>query len=366
MSAPRTPAAAVIVAVCVLCAPAGAAAHMGSTKYLAVERTEDGARVIADVEVVDVAYELELAGEDDRTMLAAHGRIAAWIRQRIRVTSRGGACPATVDGEPTLRSRDALRYVSVTLDYACPSPRTGLLLHDDAVFDGDARHEAIVRLASGADVSAHVLRTGSRELALGESTSLPQQAGRFLVEGMLHLFTGYDHVLFLLSLLLVAGEIAARDGMRRAIRNVAVVVTGFTLGHSVTLIAAALDVVTLPSRLVESGIALSIVVVAVWNLVRPEARRGLPWVAAAFGLVHGFGFSSVLRELVLPRAGTIVALLSFNFGIELAQLAIVIVVLGPLAWGATRPWYHRTVVQGGSVAITLVASYWLITRALGL
>ncbi|GAB4112001.1 MAG: hypothetical protein OHK0013_48090 [Sandaracinaceae bacterium] len=172
-------------------------------------------------------------------------------------------------------------------------------------------------------------------------------------------------MLFLLSLLLVAGMQAARGGTRRALRDVALVVTGFTLGHSVTLIAAALDWVVLPSRPVETAIAASIVLVAAWNVARPEPRRGLPAVATAFGLVHGFGFSSVLRELVLPTEGRVAALLAFNVGIELAQLGCVLAVLGPLAWAGRQGWYRRYAVQGGSALIALVASYWMVTRALG-
>jgi hypothetical protein len=173
-------------------------------------------------------------------------------------------------------------------------------------------------------------------------------------------------VLFLLSLVLAAGLVAAREGTRKALRDVAILVTAFTIGHSVTLIAAALGVVVLPSRLVESLIAASIIVVAGANVWKPEARKSIPWLAFGFGLIHGFGFSSVLAEYGLPTGHRVLALLCFNVGIELAQLAFVAVVLFPLAWAARYDGYRAVVVRGGSVVIALLAAVWLAERALGL
>ena len=107
--------------------------------------------------------------------------------------------------------------------------------------------------------------------------------------------------------------------------------------------------------------------VAVWNVVRQEARVGLRWVAGMFGLIHGFGFSSVLADVGLPAEQTAVALLSFNIGIELAQLAVVAVALLPLAWLAKREkLYRAAIMRAGSLAIAALASVWLVERALGL
>jgi hypothetical protein len=173
-------------------------------------------------------------------------------------------------------------------------------------------------------------------------------------------------LLFLLSLLLTAGELAKKHGQRRALKDVAFVVTAFTLGHSVTLVAAALGVIVLPARLVESVIAASIVVVAVLNIARPESRKHMPYLALCFGLIHGFGFSSVLSDLGLPSRARVLCLLSFNVGIELAQLGCVAVAIGPLAWLATKPGYREWVVRGGSMVIAALATFWMIERALGL
>ena len=351
----------------VVLSASAARAHMGSTKYLFVERTESGAVVLVDVDVVDAAYEIGLDdGASESVVVAQSTKVVRWLERLINVRATEGACLGRAE-PATMRDRDARRYFSVRMTFTCPAGATRLVLRDDAVFDDDPQHEAIVRLAASNGPTATVLRATSRELILDNGTrSLWDVVGTFILEGALHLITGYDHLLFLLSLLLVSGEHAARDGKKKALREVAFVVTGFTIGHSVTLIAAALDVIVLPSQLVETAIAASILFVALWNLYRPESRRVLPYLAVGFGLIHGFGFSSVLRQLVLPSSGRVTALLAFNVGIELAQLLAVALVIGPLAWAASKPeFYRKWVVRGGSVVIALIASYWMITRALG-
>lgn len=340
----------------------GARAHRGSTKLLLVERTEAGAVVEVELEAVDAAVELGL-GEDApvRAVLARGEALRALVVRGITLRSAGGACRATASG-PEVRERDDGPRVVVTLEVECPAPRERVTLRDDTIFDSDAQHEAFVRLRWTGEGDAHVLRRGRQEVELGDPPTTLALLGRFLHEGALHLVTGYDHLLFLLSLVLTAGGLAAREGMRKALRDVAWLVTAFTIGHSVTLIAAALGVVVLPGKLVESVIAGSIVFVALLNLWRPRARDSMPWLAFGFGLVHGFGFSGVLAELGLPAQARVLSLVAFNVGIELAQLVFVGVLLYPLAWTARLDGYERWIVRGGSIVIALLASFWLIER----
>jgi hypothetical protein len=141
------------------------------------------------------------------------------------------------------------------------------------------------------------------------------------------------------------------------------VATSFTIAHSITLSLAALSIIQLPSRLVESTIALSVVLAAlnnIWPLV--HGRRWL--VAFGFGLIHGFGFASVLADLGLPRDALLIALVGFNVGVELGQLAIISAFL-PVAYALRRTRaYRRVIFIGGSAAIALVAGVWLFERAL--
>jgi hypothetical protein len=189
---------------------------------------------------------------------------------------------------------------------------------------------------------------------------------------VLHIWMGFDHLLFLLSLLLPAVLVRSRvpgatwtgaPTFRHAFWDVFRVVTAFTVAHSITLSLAALGVVSLPSRLVESAIAASVVLAAL-NNVRPVVFGGRWIIAFAFGLIHGFGFASVLADLGLPRDSLLLALVAFNVGVELGQLAIVAVFL-PIAYALRDTWlYRRVILAGGSLLVAVLAALWLAERAL--
>jgi hydrogenase/urease accessory protein HupE len=179
----------------------------------------------------------------------------------------------------------------------------------------------------------------------------------FVRLGVEHIWTGYDHMLFLLALLAVCAS------FRASVR----VISCFTLGHSLTLALATLDWVNLPARLTEPLIAVSIVYVGVENLVRrgaePRARGALTF---GFGLIHGFGFASVLRELGVGANGSGLALplFSFNLGVELGQIAIAAVVLPVRCHLRKREWFLRLGVPAISALVALAGLYWLLARTL--
>src|SRR5262245_16544683 len=189
--------------------------------------------------------------------------------------------------------------------------------------------------------------------------SLGERLWRFFKLGVEHIFLGYDHICFLIALIVVS-----------RFREIVKVVTSFTIAHSITLILAALDVVRLDSRLVETCIAATIVYVAVEN-VWLTTHSGNPsprhrWVLTFFfGLIHGFGFANVLRELNLPTDGLIVCLLSFNVGVEVGQLAIALCLL-PLAWGLGHWKYGRHAAAGISLLLAAFGLAWFLDRAFNL
>ncbi len=178
--------------------------------------------------------------------------------------------------------------------------------------------------------------------------------GRFVVLGIEHILTGYDHIAFLLALVLVAPSL----------RAVLPIITAFTAAHSITLLLAALGVVRLDSRLVESAIAVSICYVAVENLVREKVTHR--WlVTFCFGLVHGFGFASVLQNLIVGRANLVGSVVSFNVGVELGQLMIFATLL-PLLRLLAALIAPRKITIAASAAIGLLGFIWVLERGFDL
>lgn len=349
--------------------PGLADAHMGSTKSIEARVTDGGAHLDVTIDAVDAALAIGLpTNAGPERLLERETLLRGWLVGGLTVVADGGPCSPQTTGL-ALGEGDGRANVTVGVDFTCPAPATNLRLRDDTVFESDPDHEAFIAISGddGSDGSTGaVLRDGSRDVLLGGVPSAWQTAKNFVNEGAIHLVTGYDHLLFLLSLILSAGLAAKRLGLRRALRDVAWVVTAFTVGHSISLVASALGLLSLPSQLVESVIAASIVFVAVLNILKPEARVARPQIAAAFGIIHGFGFSSVLADVGLPAAHRALALGAFNVGIELAQLAFVGVAMIPLVWMARHRRYPLVVVRGGSLAIAAMGCVWLAERSLGL
>lgn len=179
-------------------------------------------------------------------------------------------------------------------------------------------------------------------------------AWRFGELGVHHIWTGYDHLAFLLAVALTASR--ARDLL--------FVVTGFTVAHSITLTLGATGLVVLPSALVEAAIAATIVFVGLENLWRPPTRRRII-VTFLLGLVHGFGFAGLLAELGLPREGLAVALLSFNMGVETGQAALVLLGLPLLIAARRSDRWREYAVPALSILIAAAGMYWLIERLWG-
>jgi hypothetical protein len=237
--------------------------------------------------------------------------------------------------------------------------------------DVDAGHRGLLDVSLGGAAQTAVLGPAAVRAEFSAGVSRWAAFRDYLHTGVEHIWHGYDHILFLLSLLLPAVLVRrdqqwrAQAALRPAFLEVCKVVTAFTLAHSITLSLATLDIVRLPARVSESAIALSIVLAALNNVVPVvQARR---WtVAFAFGLLHGFGFANVLTDLGLPPGTLALALVGFNLGVEAGQLAIVGAFL-PMAYLLRNTLvYRRLVFGGGSLAIAVVGALWLIERAFNL
>lgn len=176
---------------------------------------------------------------------------------------------------------------------------------------------------------------------------------QFLVLGVRHILTGYDHLLFLFALLIVCDSFA----------SIAKIVTCFTLAHSLTLALATLNIVQIPSRIIEPTIAASIVYVGLENIFRHGHPKGRWLLTFAFGLVHGFGFASVLREMEIAKAGSVVVpLVSFNLGVEAGQIAVAAIILPLIWWFKKQPAFAPRWVPACSALVAAAGTFWFIER----
>ena len=224
------------------------------------------------------------------------------------------------------------------------------------MFPYDPQHQTFVNIYEGETLVRQAILDRARTTVIyyaGTRQGAAAVVRRFVPAGVHHILIGPDHLLFLVGLLLLGGRL----------RKLVLIVTAFTLAHSVTLSLAALDVVTPPARLVEPAIALSIVYVGADNLLVRGGRDVRAWIALAFGLIHGFGFASVLKEMDLPRRALGWSLFSFNVGVEIGQLAVVVPVaalLGLLRARSAR--LGRLVAVAGSLVVIAAGAYWFVRR----
>jgi hypothetical protein len=377
MPAPVRRFAATALALALLLPPGAADAHGVGTSEVAL--VVDGAHATGTWSL-NLRDARKLAGLDPSVTgdagfaeLRAHEpALRAAIAGRVALAADGGAAqPLALEPAPLewRRDLDDVRF-HVAATFAAPPRRLGI--HDELLFDADASHRAYFSIEDDRVTSVGVLRAWQR----GVTVDVHQfhafaTAAEFVREGVRHIWTGADHLLFLIALLLPAallgpaGGWRPRPGLAASAREVAKVVTAFTLAHSVTLSLSFFRVVTPPAAWVETGIALS-VFAAAWNNLRPFLPGRAWWMALAFGLVHGLGFAGALNNLSLPRHARVLALGAFNVGVELGQLAIVAVAL-PLLYAASRHRaYPRLVMGAGSLGIAWLAIVWALERGAGL
>jgi HupE / UreJ protein len=297
--------------------------------------------------------------------------IAGLLLGKISLGSPDAPCrldpgPIAVD----IRGGEA--FMSLPFSGICKETGGPLQVGYDLMFDVDPQHRALLDIRRDHEVYSGVMTPEAKVLQFGSgTTNLRDTILAYIHQGAHHIWIGYDHILFLLSLLLPAvltrtnNKWLPVDNLAGAFWGIAKVVTAFTLAHSVTLSVAAFGIIELPSRLTESAIAASVMVAAI-NNIYPVITQRLWVVAFLFGLVHGFGFASVLTEFGLPPDRKLVALVSFNVGVELGQLAIVAVFLPVLFFARRTIAYTKVVMPVGSLLISGVALIWLVERVTGM
>lgn len=358
--------------------PLVALAHKPSDSYLTVRGDADRAQLAVrwDIALRDLDYVLGLDRDGNGALTWGEVRtrsddIVKYATAHLAFTAGDRACTWGPAGPLQLDRHSDGSYAVLSLTATCESLDPGLSMKYSLLFDVDPSHRGLVQWIGpdSAGAQALVFGTGNAQQPLAlQAQGARQTLAQYLKDGVWHIWIGYDHILFLLSLLLpavlvrAAGDWAPAPSLNRSVLEVLKVVTAFTLAHSITLSLAALHVVSLPSRIVESTIAASVVLAALNNLRGTVERRR--WVMAfAFGLVHGFGFASVLADLGLPSGALALALVGFNLGVEAGQLAIVVAFV-PVAFALRRTQFYRHgVLTFGSMLVALVAGYWFVQRA---
>jgi hypothetical protein len=342
-------------------------AHQVSESYVLLETGGDAVQGQCEVALRDIAYVLNPARP---TMRPPHEAVAAYVQARLRIGTGGTPLSLRYD-ESAVEERRGMTYLVLPFSAALPASAEALDVEYRLFFEDDPRHHAILYLTASGRTQTTILDLdhARQRLWLADPGHLRALA-TFTREGVHHIWAGVDHILFLLALLLpavlerVAGRVEGVPHLRRAFVEIAKVVTAFTVAHSVTLTLATLRLVKPPSFWVELTIAASVLLAAINNLV--PLLRGREWAMAfAFGLVHGFGFAGVLAEVGLPPGALAIALVGFNLGVELGQLAIVAFFV-PLAFAARHSWAYQTLVfRFGSLAVAGVAVVWMVERASG-
>jgi hypothetical protein len=356
----------------------GAWAHKPSDSYLTMRADGDQAEIAVrwDIALRDLDYVLGLDrdGNGDLTWGEVRTRgddIAKYAIDHLQVSGGEKACELKSTAPMQLDHHSDGTYAVLTLAAKCASFEHGLKVHYSLLFDVDPTHRGLIQwIAPGGLASQPLVFSGdSAEQSLQlEAPSAWKTLKQYVIEGVWHIWMGYDHILFLLSLLLPAVLLRMENkwepaaSLKKSLVEVLKVVTAFTLAHSITLSLAVLGFVSLPSRFVESTIAASIIFAALNNLRGSIEKRR--WVMAfTFGLIHGFGFASALADLGLPQGALALALVGFNLGVELGQMAIVTAFV-PIAFALRGTvFYRRYFMPVGSVVIAIVALYWFLQRA---
>ena len=351
-------------------------AHKPSDSYLALTVQNDHIEGQWDIALRDLADAIGLDSDGDGQLIWGevrnkHDEIKAYALSRLTLSADTQTCTTQVLEQLIDHHTDGA-YSVLRFRADCSRPIERLAVDYRLLFDIDAQHKGLLRLTQGGQTRTAIFsgESPTQEFSVTKR-SIWAEARQFIHEGIWHIWLGFDHVLFLLALLLPAVLVRAVDRWQAADEfssvcwNVVSIVTAFTLAHSLTLSLAALDVIRLPSRLVESTIAASVVLAGLGNLYPMIMKRR--WlIAFGFGLIHGFGFAAVLTDLGLPHDSLLLSLVSFNVGVEIGQLAIVAVFL-PLAYLIRRSWsYPRLVLTGGSLAVIAIAIVWFTERAFDL
>jgi hypothetical protein len=348
-------------------------AHATSTSYLLIDlpRAEGPVSLRWDLSTHDIMWSVFIDQDFDgaitwQEILDARARSLDPALLREISVARGGAACAVGIQDLALAERAGQNYLSAALSATCP--RAGQVTVSGSLFmSGDASQRVLISAKRGEEQLAGVISPESPRWSEPLRVSAWQSFVRFIGEGVWHVLIGYDHIAFVLLLLLpsvlrpVGGRWQGAERLSQVARDIVTIVTAFTIAHSTTLALAVTGTLKLPAQPIEVAIAASIAVAGALNLMPRLSRLRLP-VAFGFGFVHGFGFANVLGEIDATGTSLLPLLAGFNIGVEIAQLAIVAVVLPAIYLARGTRWYAAGVMPLGSCALGAAGIVWLLQR----
>ncbi len=336
--------------------PSPAAAHPVPFSYLDVRFVEGALDVTLVAHIADLANDLKISPADDllkpEVVNPRAAAITTMLTPRFSIWADGRRLTPVWSSTPDiLTERQSLRFsIRYRLDRA-----PGTVRVTAEMFPYDPMHQTFLNVYEGEALTQAILDRGrpSFDYYAGTRQGVWAVIRKFVPAGVHHILIGPDHLLFLVGLLLLGGTL----------RQLLLVVTSFTVAHSITLSLAALNLVSPPARVIEPAIALSIVYVGADNLLAQGGRDVRAWIAFTFGFIHGFGFANVLREMDLPRRALGWSLFSFNAGVEIGQLIVVVGVASLLAMLRSRSeLVGRRVAFAGSLVVIAAGTFWFVQR----
>jgi hydrogenase/urease accessory protein HupE len=336
--------------------PSPAVAHPVPFSYLDVQVEQSALDVSIVVHIFDLAHDLQIAPPerllDPAVVVERQDAVRALLTPRLEIEADGRRLTPEWSEPEILRERQSLR---LHLRYAAPAT-PGVVAVNAVMFPYDPNHQTFVNMYEGETLTSQMILDDKHphlEYFAGTRQGVLAVVKKFIPAGIHHILIGPDHILFLVGLLLLGGSV----------RQLLLVVTSFTVAHSITLSLAALNIVTPPARLIEPAIALSIVYVGADNILAKGGRDVRTWIAFTFGFIHGFGFANVLREMDLPTRALGWSLFSFNVGVEIGQLFVVVIVATALAALRSRSeWAVRHLAFAGSIVVIVAGAFWFVQR----
>ncbi len=352
--------------------PATALAHSLSDSYLNFEFENNVVTGTWSIAIQDLELAVGLDANNDAQItwgeiLQKQEVLRTHLLSRLELRMAGQDC-STQFGSFMLEELNAGVFLHVPVNADCVA--TGpLQVNYSLLFDIDSSHRGILTAITGSDTHVRLFSPATPNHTVdAEDISLLANLWVFLLEGIWHIWIGLDHILFLCALLvpIVIGKSRAlidKVTTKSLFYEILVIVTAFTIAHSITLIVATLEIIVLPSRFVESVIALSVAVSGL-NIIWPVLRGHMWKLAFGFGLIHGFGFAGVLSDLSLPTNLFVSSLLSFNVGVEIGQLAIVLVLVPVLLLLGRAEIVRKMTLIATGIGITGFGVLWFLERAL--